>query len=179
MSRALILAALFVTLLAPRARAQPVADQTPPGRWYGWQLVLADAAAAALVFVPVPVDAGPVARGVGMTALFMNGGIVHMANRNPRSASISLLRLPLLLIGRLAAAGVAELACSDVDCLHVAPLIGSAVGIAPVMLHDWITARPPPRLFYAPSDPGPLVLAPRSSRGDGWRLAVPLVTGTF
>jgi hypothetical protein len=168
----------MVALVAPGlAAAQPVAQETPPGRWYGWQLILADAAAVALVLVPVPDEAGPLARGIGMTALFMNGGIIHMAHGNPRSASISLLRLPALLVGRLIAIGVGDLACSEVSCTHAAPILGMTVGIAPVVLHDWVTARPPPRLFYAPSDPymGPLARGwPR-----GWRVTLPILTGIF
>jgi hypothetical protein len=170
------LAAVLVAVLTAPAAAQPVVAETPPGRWYGWQLVLADAAAVALVLAPMPVEAGPVARGVGMTALFMNGGIIHMAHGNPRSASISLLRVPALVVGRLLAVAAADVICSEVSCTHAAPLLGAAVGIAPVMLHDWVSARPPGRLFYAPSDPGPLV---RRWGSDGWRLTVPVLTGIF
>src|SRR5439155_23894189 len=77
--------------------------------WYGWQLLLADARAVALRAVPVSPQSRPLARGMGMTAFFMNGPIVHMAHRNPRSASLSLLRLPLLWLGRVAGGTAGQL----------------------------------------------------------------------
>src|SRR5256885_11702194 len=130
-------------------RAPPPADETAAGRWYGWQLLLADAAATALLFAPVSDQVGPLARGMGMTVLLMDAPVAHMAHRNGRSASISLLRLPGLLLGRLLGTALGSVACTDVSCTHMVPLLGSAVGIAPVMIYDWLSARPPGRLFYA------------------------------
>ena len=68
---------LAVLLAAAPARAQ--SDEYRPGPWYGWQLILADAAAVTMMTVPVSPGAGPLTRGLGVTAFFMNGPIIHMA----------------------------------------------------------------------------------------------------
>jgi len=136
---------LALLLLAARP-AWADGEQRP---WYGWQLLLADASAVALLAVPVSPQSTPLARGMGMTAFFMNGPIVHMAHRNPRSASLSLLRLPLLWLGRVAGGTAGQLLCSKtVECVHTAQLIGAGVGVMPVLLGDWIGAQPPPRSYY-------------------------------
>jgi hypothetical protein len=189
MSRRTALALVAVGLLGSRpAAAQPVADELPPGRWYGWQMMAADAAATALLFAPVSERLAPLARGMGMTTLLMDAPIIHMAHRNSRSASISLVRLPFLLLGRFLGSFVGDLVCSEVDCANTAPVVGSAVGIAPVVLYDWVTARRPGQLFYASGAPAPRppVAAPppaelASGRLPiwGWRRTLPVVGGTF
>src|SRR5688500_7988543 len=96
MSKALLLATLLLAARPAWARSEELC----PGPWNGWQRILADAAAVTLLFVPVSSAAGPVTRGTGMTAFLMDAPIIHMANRNPRTASVSLLRAPALLLGR-------------------------------------------------------------------------------
>jgi hypothetical protein len=169
--------ALLALLAAAPARAQAPADELPAGPWYGWQLIAADAAAVTLLFVPVSETVGPLARGMGMLTLLMDGPVIHMAHRNPRAASLSLARLPLLLLGRLIGSGVGDLVCSQTDCSHTAPVLGSAIAIAPVMVYDWVSARRPARLFYAPVVARAVPPAPRLT---GWALGtVPLVGGSF
>jgi hypothetical protein len=168
MRKGVLLAAL---LLARPALAQ--SDEYRPGPWYGWQLILADAAAVTLLTVPVSAGAGPVARGTGMTAFFMNAPIVHMSHRNPGSASISLLRLPALLVGGLAGVVAGGFVCQEPGCQRTALLLGESLGVAPVLLFDWWSAQRPARSIYAQR---PLPARPRF---DGWAAAVPLVGGTF
>jgi hypothetical protein len=169
MRKALLLAVL---LAAGPARAQ--SDEYQPGPWYGWQLILADAAAVTMMTVPVSPGAGPITRSTGVTAFFMNGPTIHMAHRNPRSASISLMRLPLLLVGGLAGVVVGGFVCSESGCQETAFVLGEAIGVAPVLLHDWLSARRPARSYYA-SD-RPLLPAPRL---QGWAAAVPVLGGVF
>jgi hypothetical protein len=163
------------------------------GRWYGWQIILADAASMAMLFVPVPAEAGPITRGMGVTTLLIAPPGLHMLNRNPRAASVSLARLPFLLLGRLIGAGIGQLVCSDVSCLDTAPLVGSMVGVAPVILYDWVYARRAASLFYTSARATTSRLAtsavlapPRSAtpssphlRGAIWTPTLPLVAGRF
>jgi hypothetical protein len=147
MLRALAVTAVLVTL----GHGHPARADDPPAssprpvearRWYGWELLLADAAAVAMLTVPLPAQAGPVTRGVGMTFLLMNGSIVHMANGNSTSASWSLLRLPSMLVGRFAGSMLSRYAypCGSPACRERGPTIGGWVGIAPVMIFDYVTA---------------------------------------
>jgi len=171
MCKALLLAAL---LLASRpARAQ--SEEYRPGPWYGWQMILADATAVGLLFMPVSAEAGPVTRGMGMTTFFMSGPIIHMAHRNPRSASVSLARVPMLLVGRFFGNLAGALLCKESPhCDERSRLLGAGIGAAPVVIFDWLTARRPARSIYAAA---PLRLPP--PRLDGWAFAWPLVGGTF
>jgi hypothetical protein len=175
--RTLLPIVILALALARPARAQPVADELPPGPWYGWQLMAADAAAVALLFAPVSERKAPLARGMGMITLLMDGPIIHMAHHNPRAASISLVRLPFLLIGRYLGSAIGDLACSQVDCANTAPVLGAAVGIAPVVLYDWVSARRPGQLFYSPTVQSRRPLPP--PRLAGWTMTVPLVGDTF
>jgi hypothetical protein len=169
MGKALLIAA--VLLAARPARAQ--SDQLEPGPWYGWQVILADAAAVTMLAVPVAPRASPITRGMGMTAFFMSAPIIHMAHRNPRSASVSLLRIPALLLGGLLGATAGSLLCRETPSCHdTYLLLGFGIGVSPIVLHDWVTARRPARSIYATA---PL---PRL-RLEGWAFAVPVVGGRF
>jgi|SRR5688572_1531485 len=167
---------LFAMLLAARpARAQ--SDQLQPGPWYGWQLILADAAAVSLLFVPVSSGAGPVTRGTGMTAFFMDAPIIHMANSNPRTASVSLPRVPALLVGTFLGSTAGSLLCKETpECHDTATLLGAGLGVTPVLLFDYLTARRPARSIWA-AQPPPVRPAP--VRLQGWAFAVPLLGGRF
>jgi hypothetical protein len=164
-----------VGLLAAARSAQAQPDELREGPWYGWQVVLADATAVAMLGIPVSAEAGPLTRGMGMTVFLMNGPIVHMAHRNPRSASVSLLRLPLLLLGRLAGAMTSDLLCKTEECGHTARVLGAGIGVLPVVLFDWANAQRPPRSYWA-ADDRPRLVRPRL---DGWAAAFPLLGGTF
>jgi hypothetical protein len=177
----LLTGALVLTLLAARpARAQPVFDELPAGPWYGWQLMAADAVAGTLLFAPVSERMGPLARGMGMLTLLMDAPVLHMAHGNSRAASISLGRLPFLLLGRLLGGLVGDAVCSEVDCANTAPVLGSVIGIAPLLIYDWVTARRPGRLFYAAAAP-PAPSRPRLPvpRLTGWAATIPVLGGRF
>ena len=174
MGKAILLSAVLLLAARP-ARAQ--SDELRPGPWYGWQLILADAAAVTLLAVPVSEGAGPVTRGTGMTAFFMDAPIIHMAHRNPRTASVSLLRIPALVVGRFLGAVSGELLCKqNPSCHDTARLLGAGLGVTPVLLFDYLTARRPARSIWAVDRP-PVLPAP--VRLQGWALAVPLVGRRF
>jgi hypothetical protein len=172
MGKAVLLAVL---LLATRpARAQ--SDELRPGPWYGWQLILADAAALGLLVVPVSPKAGPVTRTMGMVTFFMDAPILHMAHRNPRTASFSLARIPALVVGRFLGSIAGGFLCQETPACHDrARLLGAGLGVTPVLLFDYITARRPPRSIWAEAPP-PVLPAPRL---QGWAVALPLVGGQF
>jgi hypothetical protein len=166
---------LLVALLLAARPAQAQSEEYKPGPWYGWQLILADATAVGLLFVPVSPAAGPVTRGTGMTAFFMNGPIIHMAHRNPRSASVSLARVPMLLLGRFFGNLAGALLCRESPhCDERSRLLGAGIGASPVLIFDWLTAQRPARSMYAGA---PLRLPP--PRMEGWALAWPLLGGSF
>jgi hypothetical protein len=175
----LLTAAVALTVLLARpARAQPVFDELPAGPWYGWQLMAADAVAGTLLFAPVSERLGPLARGMGMITLLMDAPIIHMSHRNSPAAAISLARLPFLLAGRFLGDLAGNVVCSEVDCAHTAPLLGSVIAIAPLLIYDWVTARRPGRLFYAVAPPPgrPRLAVPPL---QGWAPAVPVLAGQF
>ena len=143
----------------------PVAaqEQGALSRWYGWQLVLADAGAAALTLAPIDDDVRGAAVGVGMTALFTNGSIVNMANGNPKRASLSLIRLPAFLTGRLIGFGAGHLLCTETGCKGPMQTWGGAIALGAAVVFDWVTAARP--------QPGAWALAPAGDsdpRARGW-----------
>jgi hypothetical protein len=110
-----------------------------------------------------------------MTALFMNGPIIHMAHRNPRSASVSLARIPMLLVGRFFGNLAGALLCKESPhCDERSRLLGAAIGVTPVLIHDYLTAQRPARSIYADA---PLRLPP--PRLEGWAFTWPLAGGSF
>ena len=123
--------------------------------WYGWQLMAADVAAGALVLAPVDDDARGATVGVGMTALFMNGAFVNMPNHNPKRASLSLVRLPAFLLGRLAGFGLGHGLCKQTGCRQPMQTWGGIIALGGVVLWDWVTAVRPAPSPYASSDPLP------------------------
>jgi hypothetical protein len=145
-------------LLALAAAAWPArARAAERGRWYGWQLGLADAAALALTLAPVGDEAQGATVSVGLTALFSNGATVGMVHRNPEGASLSLLRLPLFLGGRLLGFAVGNLFCQETGCKGPLLTAGSGFGLGIGMLLDHLHAfepGPPPG-FVDPSRPPP------------------------
>ena len=141
-----ILTGLFV--LARPAQAQTETWK----RWYGWELIAADAAASALVLAPVDDSVRGATIGIGMTALFMNGAFVHMPNRNPKRASLSLFRLPAFLLGRLAGFGLGHGLCRQTGCKQPMQTWGGIIGLGGVLLWDWVTAVKPQPSPWAEND---------------------------
>jgi hypothetical protein len=167
------------------------AAETAPGRWYGWQLALADAAALGLTFAPVDQSWRGATVTVGLTGLFINGSVVNMVHGNAPAATRSLLRLPAFLIGRLAGFAAGGIFCQESGCK--APLLtaGSAFGVGTVMILDLLDAfqpapwylpepeirPPPPRTRTSPladHTPGPRRGLPATPT-----LAWPLAAGRF
>ena len=177
---------LFVS--APGAEAQKSDVGTSEGRgwsgYYGWQLVLADAAAAGLALAPLEGNARGAALAVGMTGLFFNGPVVHMANANPKAASWSLLRLPVFLMGRLAGWGVGHLLCKDTGCRDPIEDWSGYVALGSMAVFDWATAwRPERSPWAARPEPRTVARAPRTGpappRAGPLALTFPLLVGAF
>jgi hypothetical protein len=181
------LLALLILLLSlgasGEARAQAVGD-SPWKRWYGWQLLLADGAALGLALAPLEDNARGAALGVGMTGLYANGAIVHMANGHPQAASRSLLRLPAFLLGRLVGWGIGNLFCQDTGCKDPIEDWGGYVGLGSMTLVDHLWARrPAPSPWAGGTEPRTVVRAPRTGpappRAGPRVLALPLLAGSF
>jgi hypothetical protein len=126
--------------LGPAARAQ---ESSGWRSWYGWQLMLADAAAVGLALAPVDLDWRGATVTMGMTGLFINGAVVNMVHDNAPAATRSLLRLPAFLFGRLLGFGAAELFCREAGCKAPLQTAGGYFGLATVMLLDLMDAFEP------------------------------------
>ena len=184
---------LFVVLLAgtlSTSRIARAAESPTFGGWYGWQLALADAAAVGLALAPVDLSWRGATLAVGMTGLFINGPVIHMANGNPVAGSRSLLRLPAFLLGRLLGFGAGELFCQDSGCKGPLLTAGSAFGLGTVVVLDLFDAfRPAPWWLpdtRPPTPDTPTRTSPLShlDRPAPHRLApsvftLPMAVGTF
>jgi hypothetical protein len=178
-----LLIVLFALGASAEARAQG-ADPSPWKRWYGWQLLLADGTALGLALAPLEDNARGAALSVGMTGLFANGAIVHMANGHPRAASGSLLRLPVFLFGRLVGWAVGNLFCQDTGCKDPIEDWGGYVGLGSMVVVDHLMARrPAPSPWASRTEPRQVVRAPRTGpaplRPRPRVLALPLLSGSF
>jgi hypothetical protein len=162
-SRLSLYALAGTLLIGGSARA---AESTGWGGWYGWQLALADAAAAGLALAPVDLSWRGAPVTIGMSGLFINGSIVHMVHGNPTAASRSLLRLPAFLLGRLAGFGAGELFCQKAGCK--APLLtaGSIVGLSAVVILDLLDAFEPPPWWLPDTRPKDAPSGPFSPLAD-------------
>jgi hypothetical protein len=117
---------------------------------------------------------------MGMITLLMDAPIIHMTHRNSRGAALSLARLPFLLVGRVIGSALGGLACSQLDCANSAPVFGAAIGVAPVILYDWVTARRPGQLFYASTTTGVASRRPLPPpRLAGWAPSIAVLSATF
>jgi hypothetical protein len=178
---ALLLAAAVTWLSPSSARA------AERGRWYGWQLALADAAALTLTLAPVDSDWRGATVAVGMTSVFTNGSTVGMVHRNPKGASLSLLRLPLFLGGRLVGFVLGNLLCQEIGCKGPMLTAGSGFGLGVAMAIDHLYAfEPAPGLAWAPAGdapPPPRIFAPPARRrpgvAPGYTVALPLYGRQF
>jgi hypothetical protein len=171
-------------LLLSSAGAQAQSADRGWNRYYGWQLVLADAAALGLLLAPLDGNGRGAALGVGMTALFFNGPVVHMANGNPKGASRSLLRLPVFLVGRLAGWAVGNLLCRDTGCKDPIEDWSGYVALGSVAIFDHATAwRPERSPWAARPEPRTVARAPQTGpappRSGPVALTLPLLVGAF
>jgi hypothetical protein len=81
----------------------------------------------------------------------------------------------MLLVGTLLGGTAGAFACHQDDCQRAMFLLGEAVGVAPVLVFDWTTARRPARPYFAGSDRP----RPPPVRLDGWAVTVPVAAGRF
>jgi hypothetical protein len=171
-------------LFAGEARAQQ------PSRWrswYGWQLVLADAAALGLTLAPVDLRWQGATVTVGMTGLFINGAIINMSHDNAPAAAGSLLRLPAFLAGRLLGFAAGQLFCRDYGCKAPLLKVGSAFGLGSVILVDLLDAVEPTPWWLPESEPppppapgtSPLADPPARAQLLPPALTLPLAAGRF
>ncbi len=161
-NRLVVLAALIT--FAPH----PAAGEDARGPWFGWQVMLVDAGAIALVpgggaltsnssgFAFLPILGG---------ATYLGGGpLVHALHDDPGGAGRSVaLRLGVPIATGGVFAGLAALTssggtsdlCYPHDQRTCAAIYGAAVGIAVGMLGamvvDWITSSEPARTGATPS----------------------------
>jgi len=156
--------------LAPAfARAQ---ETEPPTRWYGWQVMLADAGVAGLTLglATVGTDSGSTGVALGVLALSAFALVppaIHLAHGSPRDALLSFtvraapLALGLLIFGITTRPGTCAEGCSQL-IFPLAGAIGSGVG----MIYDWVALSDEPR---------PVAIAPilgPAGRGQGLGLAL-------
>lgn len=144
--------------LAPAsARAQ---EAQGPTRWYGWQVMLADATVAGLTLglATVETDTGSTGVALGVAALAAFALVppaIHLAHGSPHDALLSFtvrtapLALGVLLFGITTAGRPGHCAegCSEL-ILPFAGAVGSGIG----MIYDWValSSEPVPALAVAP-----------------------------
>jgi hypothetical protein len=163
----------------PNAEAEPA---TTPTAWYGWQLMLSDAATFALVNVLSESDSGDL-----VTLAFLGGpALIHIAHGRPQAALKSLGLRCLAPIGGAATGMAVGLAFSD-DSKHdshggfwdervlVGIAIGAVVGELAALVLDYsvLSAGDPPPTRERRSSTMGVALVPRS---DGLTLSL---GGTF
>jgi hypothetical protein len=136
-----------VTLTAPPASrlAQPVRPSSAKRKWYGYQLMLDDAASIALI-------AGAAGKGaaisLGELSFFFGGSVIHGVHGRAGLALASpLMRVSLALIG--ARIGVAAEHCGSTNddfCGLGGALLGGGIGLLTAMMADyslsWTDASP-------------------------------------
>jgi hypothetical protein len=187
-ARSTLLAGVIAAALAGVGLSPGDARAAERGRWYGWQLAIADAAALTLTLAPVDSDWRGATVAIGMTSLFTNGNITGMIHHNPEGASLSLLRLPLFLGGRLLGFVVGNLFCQQIGCKDPMLTAGSGFGLGLAMVIDHLHAfEPGPALALEPAAvvpaPGPRLPPPPTRRrpgpGPGYTVALPLYDHRF
>lgn len=136
----------------PPSPAPPLAAAPAPAparSWYGWQLVLIDAAALALI--PATQTPSPVLLWAG------TGSVVHLAHNNIARAGASFgLRIALTAVGAVAGASATR-GCKGWFCGVEGVAIGGMVGIGVAEVID-VAA-----LAYAPAT-GEAVAGPSAAR---------------
>ena len=150
MCRIAFIAALMAT--AATARAE---DGAPPQtRWYGWQIMLADAAGIALIFAGAKGDNAAVAT-AGVSVLVLGSPLIHLAHHAPGDAATSLLVRALPFGASLALFGLIHPECGE-GCGELAiPALGLLLSGAGTIV-DWIFLSSEPvesRLSLVPAVP--------------------------
>ena len=153
-----VTALLCCSLAASAVGAQ---EASPPqdlreARWYGWQVMLADAAFGTMLYFGVQGDNRGVAI-AGAAGLFLAAPAIHLAHGSAPDAGKSLLFRTVPIAAGL---GVYALMASHQDCAEgcsaLLPLY-AGLGLAGVgVVADWIflsTDRPGPQLSLAPAVP--------------------------
>jgi len=159
-----------LALVPTWARAQ---EAPAPTRWYGWQIMLADAGVAGLTLglATLGTDSGGTGVGLGIAALAAFALVppaIHLAHGSPRDALRSFtvraapLALGLLLFGVTTRPGQCSEGCSQL-IFPLAGAVGSGIG----MIYDWVALSNEP---LPPVAVGP-VLGP-AGRGRGLGLAL-------
>jgi hypothetical protein len=180
--RGLLLAVLLAgsLILGPSARA---AESSRWRSWYGWQLLLADAAAGGLALAPVDLKWRGATVTMGLTGLFINGAVVNMTHDNAPAATRSLMRLPAFLLGRLIGFGAAELFCREAGCKAPLQRAGGYFGLGSVVLLDLMDAFEPTPWWLPEIEPPPPPPPGRSPLArEGMEvpvLALPMAAGRF
>ncbi len=144
-----------------------------PTRWYGWQVMLADAGVAGLTLglATLGTDTGRTGVTLGVAALAAFALVppaIHLAHGSPHDALLSFtvrtapLALGFLLFGITTRPGQCAEGCAQL----IYPLAG-AVGSGIGMVYDWValSREPVPALAVAP------VLGP-GGRGQGLVVAL-------
>jgi hypothetical protein len=151
------------------AAAAPEAPRPPQGRSYGWQLAIADLAAAGLVVGGIASSSSSFARTalpVAGSAVFLGvGPVIHLAHHNGPGARHSfLMRLLLPLSGAALGAAAGTIPSTHYDTLsgHETcdrqctlqnyAAVGAGAGAALAMALDWFSARPPPPKVMADAE---------------------------
>jgi hypothetical protein len=127
----------------PPAAAAPTdgAGETGPTRWYGYQLLLADALSVGLIYAGAGSDTGALAT-AGVGGMFLGAPIVHAVQGEPGRAFGSLgLRLAMPLAGAAIAMWAYDRSNRDresCDCMGgaLAGMGGMVLGLGAAMLTD-------------------------------------------
>lgn len=161
-------ALLLALLFAPAARAEspeepaPSSNPQPPpmvaGRWYGWQIMIADVGALGLIAGGIALTSNSSAFAfipiTGAVVYVADAPLIYVAHgdasRLPGSLFCRIL-FPLagaglfFGLGAIVDAANGSKGCSE-GCAAIALMeIGFGIGVLVAMVYDWITAREPDR----------------------------------
>ena len=160
---AVCLAATAATAAQAQASAPSPPDDAeeapapPETRWYGWQVLLADAASGALIYFGAKGDNTPLAV-AGVATFFLAAPAIHLAHGSGGDAGKSFLfRTVPLAVGF----GIAAIMASGEDCgegcAALLPAFAGLVGSGLGAIADWLflSTEPvsPPRLSIGPALP--------------------------
>ena len=152
----------------PAPALAPPSVQSPPPppvatRWYGYQIMLSDAATVALLFTGGP---GPL---TGLALYAAVPPFIHVLNKQYRLAVASpLMRLVFPLAGALVGSQMASCSQQEEWCGLGGFILGFGVGAVVAMVVDWSLAWAPE--FPAPSSPGPAEQHARPARSPHFAL---------
>lgn len=159
LSHALVVVALVLSPVVARG------EEAPPARWYGWQLMLADAAAVGVMALGAGVDSDGVML-AGFGAYVINGTVIHSVHGRRGHAALSgVLRggLPLTF-GLLATAACDE----DDEDRQSFDIIGCGAQVGGAALGGAVIAMIVDYAFLSydvPDPPVGVAIAPRPGGG--------------